>query len=155
MTRPGDKQPGIILCAHCASYEAKVACRGCRLLVCGSCALRGCTEEAHPRTGGPLPRSWIDGVSIDREAGTIECDGEKAPVEAVLEVIVESQQFAGWGDLNYEYRVRLVLGDRQGDFFAVRIRSRNPMKDLDDLVVARGEQLARMLGVKLRVERGG
>jgi hypothetical protein len=151
MPRPDEKQPGFILCIHCGSYEGKVACRGCHYLVCGDCAMRGCPVQAPPQNGEGS-RAWLESVTIDPAARTISCDGDVARLDAVLEVVAEVE-FAGWGDLHYEYRVRIVLGDRQNDFLAVRIRSLNPMKDLDALVTARGEALARALGVKLRVER--
>jgi hypothetical protein len=149
MSRPDDKQPGVVPCAHCGDYEGKVACRGCRFLVCGPCALDGCPREPP----GVDARSW-ESVAIDAARRIVECEGDSARIEDVIEVVVETERFAGWGELHYEYRVRIVLGDRQRDFMAVRIRSHNPMRDLDALVTNRGAALARALNVKLRVERG-
>lgn len=148
--RPDDKQPGVVPCAHCGESQGSVGCRDCRFLVCGPCALAACPRALNPADDA---RTW-ESVSIDRAAGAIECNGERARIADVLEVIVETERFAGWGELHFEYRVRVVLGDRQRDFMAVRIRSHNPMRDLDALVTARGVTLADALGVKLRIERG-
>ncbi|MSP60381.1 MAG: hypothetical protein EXR72_08575 [Myxococcales bacterium] len=154
MGRPDEKQPGFVPCIHCGEYEARVACPGCRFLACGPCALSGCPEEeGAPIAPRPASRQ-PDGLSIDPVARALHCDGESARFEDVIEVTAEAEQFAGWGDLHYEYRVRIVLGDRQKDFLPVRIRSHNPMPDLDALVTARGDAIARALGVKLRIERG-
>lgn len=148
--RPDEKQPGVVPCAHCGELQGKVACRECRFLVCGPCALEGCPRAVEPEGEA---RSW-ESVRIDPTHGTLECEGDRALIADVIEVIVETERFAGWGELHYEYRVRVVLGDRQRDFMAVRIRSHDPMRDLDALVTARGAALALALGVKLRVERG-
>ncbi len=150
MTLPVEKQPGFVPCRHCGEYEGKVACRGCHFLVCGSCALDGCPEAL-----GPLEDRrgfYAEGVEVDAPARMLTCDGQLARFEDVLEVIAEAAP--GRGELPWRYEVRIVLGDRPRDFVAVRIRSAWPMRDLDALVTARGEALARAIGVPLRVERG-
>src|SRR5262249_36490134 len=126
--------------------------RGCRFLVCGACALRGCPAAADPALD-EAPRFYAEPVVVDAESRTVNCDGQRARFDAVLEVIVETRARAG-GDLPFLYAVRIVLGDRPGDFVVTRIRSAHPMRDLDALVTARGEALARVIGVRLRVERG-
>jgi len=150
--RPDEKQPGFVLCVHCGEYEGKVACRGCRYLVCGACALADCPEAVAPSTNEP-GRFYAEPVALDAATRTIQCNGQRARFDAVLEVIVETVVARG-GELPFEYAVRLVLGDRPGDFVVTRIRSAHPMRDLDALVTARGDKLARAIGVRLRIERG-
>ena len=149
MAHPAEKQPGFVPCTHCGEHEGKVGCRSCRYLVCGACALAGCPRAIDELT----PTRGFDGLAIDSAARTLSCDGDTARFEDVIEVIVETQRYSGWTDLHYEYRVRIVLGDRRSDFFPIRIRSLNPLADLNQLVVARGDTIARALGVKLRVDR--
>jgi len=152
MSLPFERQPGYVPCHHCAAFEGKVACRGCRYLVCGTCALSGCPDEE--ASDGPEAARTFDSLRVDPVAGTFTCDGDRARIADVLEVIVECGKSLARGDLGYQYQVRIVLGDRAADFLPVRLRSRNPMRDLDRLVVACGDEIARALGVKWRVERG-
>jgi len=102
--RPDEKQPGFVLCVHCGEYEGKVACRGCRYLVCGACALADCPEAVAPSTNEP-GRFYAEPVALDAATRTIQCNGQRARFDAVLEVIVETVVARG-GELPFEYAVR-------------------------------------------------
>jgi hypothetical protein len=147
MPRPDEKDPGIILCAHCGEHEGKIACPACRFLVCGPCLDVAC--PARPDEEPPA----VEEVAIDHANRVVRFRDDSVRFADVLEVIVERVSHGPWSDLRYEYRVRLVLGSRTGDFAVARVRAAHRMRDLEALFLARGEALAAALGVKLRVER--
>jgi hypothetical protein len=148
---PDLKEPGLVLCAHCGEYEARVACPDCRYLVCGPCALAGC---ARTRVGPSAEAFASEGrLRVDGLRGRFRCGDAEAAIADVIEVIVETRRLRG-SDLTNEWRVRIVMGDRPTDLEALRIRSLDPLGELDRLVTAQGESLARALGVPLRFEKG-
>jgi hypothetical protein len=148
---PDEKAPGYVLCAHCGEYEGKVACPDCRYLVCGPCALEGCARtRPGPRTGA----FRSDGrVTVDHARGRFRCGEAEAAIGEVIEVIVETRRLRG-AELQNEWRVRLVMGDRATDLIALVVRALDALGELDRLVAAQGEALARALGVPLRYEKG-